>query len=434
MDAESARLLRDASRRITPEDFSARQASAKDQLQLILDSVTNTGVLEPVHLRMLSSAFSRTRPGSFRLRPKIHKPCVKGRPVFNLTCCWIQPLSTFLVGALKPLQDSVRFALNSSDSLIAELAYIGVEPDDVIFTGDLQNLYPSLDHDDLLLRLRSRIMDFFQRSRFAYVVADILELVMTNQVVAFKSSLHLIVQGIGTGLSPGVMIANIYLDSLDSHIFQHLPTQGHGIKLYRRFVDDLLLIMNRHLASRVKQLVDNYLPNVIIDDMRCGTDSVSYLDLSLGIDGRKLTWQLYNKPLAKYLYVPANSAHPRRIFQGIVEGLVHRCLRKCKHQRDALKYISLYVRRCQDRGYNPELIRAAVERQMRKHRKQSLGFACARPPRAKHASFYVKYTSDLNSNALRRVLGIFPSSRRPRLAMGVQRNLFRLLHVYNWPR
>ena len=158
------------------------------------------------------------------------------------------------------------------------------------------------------------------------------------------------------------------------------------------------------------------------------------LDLYIGAEGSSLTWQLFQKPLAKHLYVPAISSHPRRIFQGVVEGLVHRCVAKCKHFCDARRHIDFYARKCRDRGYSSEVVRAAVAKQLRKHRKEQLEIFHVRLIRPKAVSFYCKYSGDSNSTFIRSLLRIFPDSCRPRLTIGVQKNVFRLLHRHNWPR
>ena len=90
------------------------------------------------------------------------------------------------------------------------------------------------------------------------------------------------------------------------------------------------------------------------------TSSVPYLDLSLAFEGDEPSWQLYQKPMSKHLYLKPTSAHPTSVFKGIVLGGVKRILRRCKHSKDAVSWIRKFEHDLVDRGYRPQFITCLV--------------------------------------------------------------------------
>ena len=63
----------------------------------------------------LLSKIGTTDVGCFRIRPKIHKSPLEGRPVFNFNASWIQPIAIFLSETLNPLVNDCEHVLLNTD-------------------------------------------------------------------------------------------------------------------------------------------------------------------------------------------------------------------------------------------------------------------------------------------------------------------------------
>ena len=58
---------------------------------------------------------------------------------------------------------------------------------------------------------------------------------------------------------------------------------------------------------------------------------VDFMDLTVKIEGTKLSTHLHEKPLALHFFIPSHSCHPLKCFNGLVTGMTIRIHRLCSH-------------------------------------------------------------------------------------------------------
>eukprot|EP00804_Cyclotella_cryptica_P028395 CCRYP_014191-RA/>CCRYP_014191-RA protein AED:0.39 eAED:0.39 QI:0/-1/0/1/-1/0/1/0/136 len=80
------------------------------------------------------------------------------------------------------------------------------------------------------------------------------------------------------------------------------------------------------------------------------------MDLTISIEGERLSTTLYEKPQNLYLYLPPHSSHPRGIAAGLIIGQVLRIRRLCSKQEDANEHIKQFFRRLCKRGHEPSAL------------------------------------------------------------------------------
>jgi len=95
--------------------FEMSYAGALEEFQVIKDSLENT--LSTSTWNFLSQRLARPQIGICIFRPKVHKPNLSARPVFNLSKSALQPLALYLCEALAPLLDLCGSSLSSTDKL-----------------------------------------------------------------------------------------------------------------------------------------------------------------------------------------------------------------------------------------------------------------------------------------------------------------------------
>jgi len=78
-----------------------------------------------------------------------------------------------------------------------------------------------------------------------------------------------------------------------------------------------------------------------------------FMDMTIKIEGERLTTMIYAKPMALYQYIPPNSCHPPGVLTGLLFGQILRIYQLCSHSEDIDKELSLFYRRLLDRGYKP---------------------------------------------------------------------------------
>lgn len=103
---------------------------------------------------------------------------------------------------------------------------------------DVENFYPSINHDQMLGRLRKRI-------RHSHIL-NLIELsIQTPTVLVSKPSDKLSEKGVPQGLSVSNILADIYLVNIDKYL------RGIPYIRYYRFVDDILILCDSAHADNI---------------------------------------------------------------------------------------------------------------------------------------------------------------------------------------
>ena len=168
--------------------------------------------------------------GSFRLRVKLHKQPMTGRPIVNLSYNWLPPL---LCEVLAPIHNNLLHAVSSSFEFLQKMPK-HVPSHFEIATVDIKNLYPSINTNHLLEVLSNDVLRFYSGSRKAVFIVSLLQVVLRNQFIVHRGEAFQAL-GIATGIPPGVFLANIYVSHVDTLIMENHASQ---IAFYARLVDD----------------------------------------------------------------------------------------------------------------------------------------------------------------------------------------------------
>lgn len=111
---ECLRLLREASCKVSRTEFLDATARLKSLLDSFLQQSLLVGSLSIRLAAFIRKDFSSNHVGRFRLRVKLHKSPIVGRPIMNLSKAWFSPLSIFLTEALAPIVQRQPHVIQSS--------------------------------------------------------------------------------------------------------------------------------------------------------------------------------------------------------------------------------------------------------------------------------------------------------------------------------
>ena len=102
-----------------------------------------------------------------------------------------------------------------------------------------------------------------------------------------------------------------------------------SVRLYKRFVDDILVVLDRGVETAdLLDCLNSFHPNIVCtNDGTEGNKAVTFLDLDICILGNKLAFSTHRKPLASYAYTPFDSNHSSATLLGIVATEAVRLLR-----------------------------------------------------------------------------------------------------------
>jgi hypothetical protein len=118
---------------------------------------------------------------------------------------------------------------------------------------------------------------------------------------------------------------------------------------YKRFIDDIFLVVNRHFNI---YLLINSFNNL---QLNCVTSNiVNFLDLNISICPftNTLKFNVYHKPTNTFQYLYFTSNHPRSIFKNIPKSLFIRLRRNCSDLISYHKHGSVLISQLCERGFD----------------------------------------------------------------------------------
>ena len=279
---ELRRLLHQGFEEISHAEHARKSTLAQDALHSVIISGLQSDAITAKQARFLSTALSHRKIGRFRLRAKLHKSPVVGRPIANLGNHWLAPVSLFLCQALLPVQKTLPSVITGSHDFTQRTSDLVISPDEKIHTIDAENLYPSIDEHHMFEVISGLLDSHYHGSNFATFLKSLLRIVLQNQCVEHENRFFY-AHGIATGLQPGVFLANCYLSVSDA-----IVSSAPGIKCFYRFVDDAFVCC-RDVDQPLK-LLNSFHPSLrwLLTASGGRDNAIPFLDLSVNIVANKL--------------------------------------------------------------------------------------------------------------------------------------------------
>ncbi len=189
--------------------------------------------------------------------PKIHKEGTPFRPIVDYTGSMGYPTSRFLADIVGPLVGENDHNVNNSKELAEELGELLVEEGYIFNSHDVIQLFTKTPIEDALEITRDRLKnDKTLKDRTKLDVEDIIDLlrfVLTTTYFLFDGVLYRQKFGAAMGSPVSPIIANLYLEDLESKAIESAPAEMKP-KLWKRYVDDILDLIKK---DKVKDMNDH---------------------------------------------------------------------------------------------------------------------------------------------------------------------------------
>ena len=137
---------------------------------------------------------------------------------------------------------SCGHAIGSHAPITGWAETVQLEEHDIMFTFDIEALYPSIQvwpsvGGLCLFDIVERAIRCFYSPQPDLVefLVRLLHLVLSTQLTQYGGSFFEVTWGLSTGLQCASELANLYLDVLDSHVWQ---STGGALKCLFRYIDD----------------------------------------------------------------------------------------------------------------------------------------------------------------------------------------------------
>ena len=108
----------------------------------------------------LSCVFDTWKLPIIRLLAKVHKPILSARLIVAATCWLTNPLAVLLSVLLQPIVASHISVAHDTQDVLDLLQSVSITPDLKVFSYDVEKLYPSIRHDQLIEAVVHAVTEF----------------------------------------------------------------------------------------------------------------------------------------------------------------------------------------------------------------------------------------------------------------------------------
>ena len=247
-----------------------------------------------------------------------------------------------------------------------------------------------------------------------------------------------------TGLQCASELANLYLDVLDSHVWQN---SGGALKCLFRYIDDGFGVLDtrKFTFNELQSLLNSWNTSIKVPSIETSCP-LPYLDLaleklSLPENSRKfgVKFSTFRKKLNIYSYVPGDSDHHPSMMQSTIRGELTRLLRTNSSVRSFEREVKFFRLKWTRRGHDGREFDRIAKSYPWLAKKSLLG----KTKRVKQKPFVYKisHSRGLRHFPFRKVINchvkvverFLSRECKPIVARTVSPNLFRRMYSTAWP-
>ena len=301
---------------------------------------------------------------------KAHKP-QKNFPMRAVVSTIGTPMygtSKFLVKLIQPTLDKNETRLRNSHAFVEQATLWEINPNETQVSFDVVALYPSVPIRKAIPAIMDLLQSDFESvsSQTKMDLSDIkvlLELCLGVCYFLFEDNIYTIDDAGPIGLSLMVVIAEGYLQTIESKALRNAIANGCGPLSYLRYVDD------SHSRFRLEPQVDGFLhelneqdPQIQYTVDREENGRLPFLDVEV-INNRngKYDFKVYRKSAITNVQLKPHSSINPNIFNSVFKGFLVRATRICsaEYLDEELQFlIDIFT----ENGYNRTMLEDMVRR------------------------------------------------------------------------
>ena len=325
-------------KKVDPKEIDRQFKEVKD---VVNEGLQKGYIDEKMHKTLLPP---KAQGSKLYLLPKVHKQFEgfpKCRPIVASSGCNTERISWFVDNIVKEKVKSLDSYIEDTPDLLRKIIEInekGDIPEGAIpISIDIKSMYSNIPLDEGLEAFRECLesrSDELKQEIPTYYIMKLVRLVMEKNIFTFNEECWLQLLGtcMGTRVSPSY--ANLFMGILEKKLLENCPAHlKHFIYLWKRFIDDILLIWLGSLEEfrDFFNYLNSYHTTIKFDEPCHNQDenSCNFLDLKISIHDGVIHTDLYRKPTDKPRALLPSSAHPNHITTNIVYSMAFRLLRIC---------------------------------------------------------------------------------------------------------
>ena len=287
----------------------------------------------------------------FHIIPKIHKKPWIGRPIVSNVNYITRHLAIWINVFLEKITKTIPTTLKDSKQLIQLLDGKQVRATTNFFSLDAISMYTNIPLQRTFAAMR-RLPDHYPE----YIIRG-LEFCCKNNYFSYMDETYKQLDGLPMGINFAVAFANISVFIL-IETSPRLLKYRDNIIFWGRYIDDCngLWDGTREDFNCFWETMNSIDESIQWTIGEFGK-RVVYLDLYAIIDdSNTISFELYQKKLNKYLYLPFHSTHSLATKKGWIKGELIRLCRNNSKQETFQKCVHLFFNRLRERRYPYDFI------------------------------------------------------------------------------
>ena len=308
---------------------------------------------------LLSPKSRYIKGARFYLKIKTHKNPIVGRPIAASRGTPTYFASKYLDKQLQPIMKmGLAYTKNSGDILL-DLEQQIFPKDAVLVAFDVESLYPSIDVNEAIAALKEKLEPLTAVISNTHIkfLLSLASFILNNNYIEFSWTYWRQIKGTAMGTPAAVCIANIFLDVLETKIFE----QYERPLFFKRFIDDGLVIFNSRAEAEHFVAVYNNSRESIKITSTISEESVTFLDLEVFKGERfnkegKFDVRIFQKSTNNFLYLPMSSAHSPKVLRSFIRAEAIRYRVSCTNDVDFENSVTLFRERLKRRGYSERFL------------------------------------------------------------------------------
>lgn len=322
-------------------------------------------VLKECHFLLTSNEKSECmemNPSAPKLRsqPKIHKADCPIRPIVDSQKSPFYKISKELNMILtKAYTFEENFCVNNSSELSKSIKDIPIPNTARFASFDIVNLYTNIPVKETISIIKNNLLKYKKLSLpEIYEFIEILTLVLSHNYFSFNNKFYKQEDGLAMGSCLASLLANIYINQLETSFFKTNMRIKEKIIYYKRYVDDTLILFDGtvdeidHFANELNKLHPN-----IKFTVEHETDSgINFLDLTIRKYNGKHRFKIYRKPTTTDVTINNSSCHPEQHKMAYYRAMLNRLEKIPLDTEEKLQELKIIKLIAHNNGYSSATI------------------------------------------------------------------------------
>lgn len=274
--------------------------------------------------------------------PKVHKANVPLRPIVSQVDSPTYNLAKHVAGVLQPLVGKTSSFVKDSRHFVDIIKSLKMEPGDILVSFDVESLFTNVPIKDCLDVVREKLIDSELPSQYVVMLRNCLD----GNFFLYQGQHYLQIDGVAMGSPVAPVLANIWMEHFESS----LDFTTHGVKLWKRYVDDVFCIMkgSKQEVDQLTMHLNSIHPKIRFTHEMEEERMLAFLDVKVMVksDG-SLAHSVYRKPTHTDRYLNAASHHHPLHLQSVVSSLTNRAHDLCdpEHLEGELAHVQEVLKR-----------------------------------------------------------------------------------------